>query len=177
MSTPWGGWLEHGICALGDSTRPATFVGSGGTNRLLISRGLGWRRFRGRGGARLARLAVRSQFPLWSGARSVPCPRASPRPRGDCRAWQRRLRACVPRTVNGTSSSRRSPPTRRRSASRSGSCLPRSSRRPRSTCPPKQDASPARPKTLCTRDSQLENFARSSIGMYTFCPILTDVPS
>ena len=34
MSTPWGGWLEHGICALGDSTRPATFVGSGGTNRL-----------------------------------------------------------------------------------------------------------------------------------------------
>ena len=27
-STPWGGWLEHGICALGDSTRPATFVGS-----------------------------------------------------------------------------------------------------------------------------------------------------
>jgi hypothetical protein len=155
----------RGLYAPGD-------VGSGGTNR----RGLGWRRFRGRG-ARLARLAVRSQFPLWSGARSVPCPRASPRPRGDCRAWQRRLRACVPRTVNGTSSSRRSPPTRRRSASRSGSCLPRSSRRPRSTCPPKQDASPARPKTLCTRDSQLENFARSSIGMYTFCPILTDVPS
>ena len=24
MSTPWGGWLEHGICALGDSTCPAT---------------------------------------------------------------------------------------------------------------------------------------------------------
>ena len=47
--TPWGGWLEHGICALGDSTRPATFVGSGGTNGLLISRGVGWRRVRGRG--------------------------------------------------------------------------------------------------------------------------------
>ena len=94
-STPWGGWLEHGICALGDSTRPATFVGSGGTNRLLISRGLRWRRFRGRG-ARLARLASCAQSTLWSGvrpqtraARSVPHPRASSRPRGDHRAWHR----------------------------------------------------------------------------------------
>ena len=54
---PWGGWLEHGICALGDSTRPAT---SGVVVRIgyLPSRGLRWRHFRGCG-ARLARLAHR----------------------------------------------------------------------------------------------------------------------
>ena len=63
---------------------------------------------RGRG-APLALLSGRTQFSLREdarfrtrAARSVPSPRASSRPRGDCRAWQRRL--CIDPMRQSTSS-------------------------------------------------------------------------